>query len=137
MAVVKWAAPGTRSANLAGAVLNSLANGSESAVIIFDNSTARDLYAALTLKLGSITPAGGGAVTVRGTVGDGVDVADRVGGDIYAPPILQGAGAKTIIIPMVRLYPMQMRFSFLNQSGVTFAATGNELYLSRYGEEVG
>ena len=58
MSVAKWASPGSRSSNLAGAALNSLANGSESAFIAYNNSTARDLYAAVTVKLGSLNAQG-------------------------------------------------------------------------------
>jgi hypothetical protein len=49
MAVAKWAAPSTRSSNILSTVANSLANESESAVVTYDNSTNRDLYALFTL----------------------------------------------------------------------------------------
>jgi hypothetical protein len=57
MAVAKWATPSARGSNIASTNLNSLANGSESTAVTYDNSTARDLYGIITIKLGSITPA--------------------------------------------------------------------------------
>lgn len=136
MAVAKWAAPGTRSSNFAGTTLNSLANGSESAVVTYDNSTNRNLYGAVTLKLGSITPASGGSVTLRVTMSDGTDTADKAGGDLYTSVLLSGASAKVVIWPMVRIYPFSLRFSLINNSGVTLNAGSNELYVTPYNEDV-
>jgi len=136
MAVAKWAAPSTRSANLAGTTLNSLANAGESTAVTYDNSANRDLYGLVTIKLGSITPATGGSVAVRVTLNDGTDTADRVGGDLYVVPLLAGAGAKVAVLNMVRLYPYSMRFSLVNNAGVALAASGNELYVSPWNEDV-
>jgi hypothetical protein len=136
MAVAKWAAPGTRSSNFAGTTLNSLANGSESAVVTYDNSSNRNLYGAVTLKLGSITPSAGGYVTLRVTLSDGTDTADKAAGDIYSATLLSGASAKVVIFPMVRIYPFSLRLSVVNSSGATFAASGNELYVTPYNEDV-
>ncbi|MFN5191091.1 MAG: hypothetical protein ACK5DL_08160, partial [Burkholderiales bacterium] len=111
MAVAKWAAPSARSSNLAGTTLNSLANAGESAVVTYDNSTNRDLYGSVTIKLGSITPATGGSITLRVTLNDGTDTADRIGGDLYVVPLTSGASAKVAVINMVRLYPYSMRLS--------------------------
>ena len=136
MAVAKWAAPGTRSSNFAGTTLNSLANGSESAVVTYDNSSNRNLYGAVTIKLGSITPSGGGSVTLRVTMSDGTDTADKAAGDFYTAQLLSGASAKVIILPMVRIYPFSLRFSLINNSGVTLASSGNEIYVTPYNEDV-
>jgi hypothetical protein len=136
MAVAKWAAPSTRSSNLAGTALNSLANGSASALISYDNSTARDLYAAVTIKLGSITPAAGGSITLRVLAGDGTDVPDAVQLDTYTVPLTSGAGAKVAIIPLVRLYPFPLRLAVVNNAGVALAASSNELYCTPYNEDV-
>ena len=136
MAVAKWAAPSTRSANLAGTTLNSLANAGESTAVTYDNSANRDLYGLVTIKLGSITPATGGSVAVRVTLNDGTDTADRVGGDLYVVPLLAGAGAKVAVLNMVRLYPYSMRFSLVNNAGVALAASGNELYVRPWNEDV-
>ena len=105
MAVAKWATPGARSSNLAGTTFNSLANGSAGAAITYDNSTNRDLYAIVTVKLGSLTPTTGGSITLRIYAGDGTDMPDLNGGpfDSYVAPLTTTAGAKAAIIPMVRL----------------------------------
>ena len=136
MAVAKWAAPGSRSSNFAGTTLNSLANGSESAVVTYDNSSNRNLYGAVTIKLGSITPSTGGSVTLRVTVSDGTDTADKAAGDLYTAQLLSGASAKVIVLPMVRIYPFSLRFSLINNSGVTLNASSNEMYVTAYNEDV-
>lgn len=137
MAVAKWATPSARSSNLAGATLNSLGNGSETATAItYDNSTNRDLYGVVTIKLGSITPTTGGSITLRATLSDGTDVADRIGGDLYVIPLTSGASAKVAVFNMVRLYPFSMRFNVINNAGVNFAASGNEIYVTPWNEDV-
>ena len=136
MAVAKWAAPSARSSNIAGTTLNSLASGGESTVVTYDNSAALDLYSVVTIKLGSITPATGGSITLRVTLSDGTDTADRIGGDLYVVPLTSGASAKVAVVNMVRLYPYSMRFSVVNSAGVALAATGNELYVRPWNEDV-
>ncbi len=136
MAIAKWATPSTRSSNILSTVLNSLANGSETATVTYDNSTNRDLYAVITIKLGSITPSTGGSITLRVTLSDGTDTADKIGGDLYTVPLTSGASAKVAVLNMVRLYPYSLRFSIINNSGVTTAATGNELYVRPWNEDV-
>jgi hypothetical protein len=131
MAVAKWASPGSRSTNLAGTTFNTLANGTAGSAISYDNSTARDLYAAITVKLGSLTPATGGSVTLRVYAGDGTDTPDLNGGpfDSYVAPLTTTAGAKVAIIPMVRLYPFPVTLQVVNNAGISTAASGNELYV--------
>lgn len=136
MAVAKWAAPSTRSSNFASTTLNSITNTSESAVVTYDNSTNRNLYGAVTIKLGSITPSSGGSISLRVTVNDGTDTADKAAGDIYTAQLLSGASAKIVVLPMVRIYPFSLRFSVINNSGVTFASSGNEMYVTPYNEDV-
>lgn len=136
MAIAKWATPSARSSNFAGTTLNSLANGSESAVVTYDNSTNRDLYGVVTIKLGSITPSTGGSITLRVTLNDGTDAADRIGGDLYVIPLTSGASAKVAVLNMVRLYPFSMRFNVINNTGVNLAASGNELYVRPWNEDV-
>jgi hypothetical protein len=136
MAVAKWTALGTRSSNFAGTTLNTLANGSESATVTYDNSANKNLYGMLTLKLGSITPAAGGSMTLRITINDGTDTADKIGGDINTVSLISGAGAKIAIFPFIRLYPCSMRISLINSSGVTLNASGNEIYITPYNEDV-
>ena len=136
MAIAKWAAPSARSSNFAGTTLNSLPNAGESAVVTYDNSTNRDLYGVVTVKLGSIAPAAGGSITVRATLNDGTDTADRIGGDLYVVPLTSGASAKVAVINMIRLYPYSMRFSVVNNTNTAFAASGNELYVRPWNEDV-
>ena len=136
MAIAKWATPSARSSNLAGTTLNSLTNGSESAVVAYDNSTNRDLYGVVTIKLGSITPSTGGSITLRVTLNDGTDTADRIGGDLYVIPLTSGASAKVAVVNMVRLYPFSTRLSVVNNAGVSLAASGNELYVRPWNEDV-
>ena len=131
----QWATPRTRSSNFAGTTLNSLANAGESAVVTYDNSTNRDLYGTVVVKLGSITPTTGGSITLRITLNDGTDTADNVGGDLYVIPLTSGASAKIAVFNMVRLYPYSLRFSIINDSGVTLAASGNEIYVRSWDEE--
>ena len=136
MAVAKWAAPSARSSDFAGTTLNSLANGSESNVVTYDNSANFDLYGIVTIKLGSITPSTGGSITLRVTLNDGTDTADRIGGDLYVIPLTSGASAKVAVVNMVRLYPFSMRLSVINNAGVSLAASGNELYVRPWNEGV-
>lgn len=136
MAVAKWATPGSRSSNFAGTTLNSLASGSESAVVTYDNSTNRNLYGTVTIKLGSITPSTGGSITLRVTLSDGTDTADKAAGDYYTAVLASGASAKVVILPMVRIYPYSLRFSLVNNSGVTLASSGNEIYVTPFNEDV-
>ena len=136
MAIAKWAAPSTRSSNFAGTTLNSLANAGESSVVTYDNSTNRDPQGTVTIKLGSITPSTGGSITLRVTLNDGTDTADRIGGDLYVVPLTSGASAKVAVINMVRLYPYSMRLSVVNNAGVALAASGNELYVRPWNEDI-
>lgn len=138
MATAKWSAYETRSSNLASTTLNSLANGSESTTVTYDNSTSRHLYGSIAIKLGSITPSSssGGSITLRVTINDGTDTSDKIGGDLYTIPLTSGASAKVNIIPMVRLYPASLRFSIINNAGVTLNASGNELYVRPFNEDV-
>lgn len=132
--VFQYSAPTSRGSNLAGTTLNSLANGSESGDITVDNSTNRYLYALVTLKLGSINPSSGASVQLRVRASDGVDVPDKIGGELYPFLITSGSSAKIQTI-LIALRPFSLRFSFVNNTGVALAGSGNEVYASFYGEE--
>jgi hypothetical protein len=136
MSIAKWATPSTRSANFASTTLNSLANAGESTAVTYDNSSNKDLYGLVTIKLGSITPSTGGSITIRVTLNDGTDTADRIGGDLYTIPLTSGASAKVAVFNMIRLYPYSMRISVVNNAGVTLAASGNELYITPWNEDI-
>ena len=136
MSLAKWATPSTRSSNFASTTLNSLGNGSESTAVTYDNSSNKDLYGLVTIKLGSITPSTGGSITVRVTLNDGTDTANRIGGDLYTIPLTSGASAKISMVNMVRLYPFSMRISVINNSGVSLNASNNELYVTPFNEDI-
>lgn len=138
MAVAKWASPSARSSNIAGTTFNSLANGSAGTAITYDNSTNRDLYSIVTVKLGSLTPTAGGSITLRVYAGDGTDTPDLNAGsfDVYTAALTTTAGAKVVTFPMVRLYPFSCTLQIVNNAGVSTAASGNELYVRPFNEEV-
>jgi hypothetical protein len=138
MSVAKWAAPSSRSSNLAGTALNSLANGSESAFIAYNNSTTRDLYATVTLKLGSLNAVAGGSVSLRVYAGDGTDTPDRGAGsfDTYIEGLVTGTSAKVVVFRMVRLYPFPCQLTIVNNAGNSTPASGNELYVRAFNEDV-
>lgn len=136
MAVAKWSTT-VAASNIAGTALNSLANGSTSSVMTYDNSTNRNLYARLTLDLGSFTPATGGSVTIR-YVGRYSGTAEDItaGLESYTLPLTTTTSAKKVIFEMVRLYPFSDGFVVVNNSGSTFAATGNTLNVEAFSEDV-
>ena len=140
MAVAKWSTPSTRSTNLAGTTFNTLANGTAGSAITYDNSTLRDLYAAVTVKLGSLAvPAAGNSITLRVYAGDGTDTPDINSGsfDTYVATLTNGTSAKVVTFPMVRLYPFSsVMLQIVNNAGVSTAASGNELYIRTYNEDV-
>jgi hypothetical protein len=137
MAVAKWNTPSAEGSNIAGTALDSVANGSASSAITYDNSTNLDLYGRVRVELGSITPVTGGSITLRVYNSAGSNVEDfGGGGDAYTVPLTTSAGAKRAIFPMVRLYPWSLRFVITNSAGVTLAATGNQLFVTPFAEAV-
>lgn len=146
MAIAKWTTPGAISTNIAGTTLNSptITTGSESGLITYDNSegatapAGKNLYAAVTLKLNTFSPAVGGAVSLRVLMSDGTNVASaEAGGDIYTQQVKSGTSVtRNVIFPMVRIYPFSLRFSIINNSGASLATSGNELYVRPYNEDV-
>lgn len=142
MATAKWATPSAQGANIASTTLDSLANGSTSSFVTYDNSTNLDLYANVEIDLGSITPSTGGSITLRvfATANAGGSVPDNTGsvggGDVYTVPLTTSASAKVAIIPMVRLYPFSMRLCVTNNAGVALAASGNALKVQPFNESV-
>lgn len=129
----KWATPSAESSNLAGTALNSLANGTTSARIGYDNSTAKDTLAKVTVELGSITPGTDGMIFLRtlhrrGTAdGDITEVLRS-----YPYVLSSGAGAKRAVWEEVELHPFDMGFVVTNRSGTTLASSGNGLWVQPY-----
>jgi hypothetical protein len=138
MAVVKWSTPSTRSSNLAGTTFNTLANGSAGSAISLDLSSVKDPHGIVTVKLGSLTPTTGGSITLRVYCGDGTDTPDLNGGsfDSYTEGLTTTTGPKVVIFKMIRVYPFPCIFQIVNNAGVSTAASGNELYVRTYSEEV-
>ena len=137
MATAKFATPSSLTSSLVTTELDSLANAGESALFTYDNSSNLDLYASVTIKLGSITPSTGGSITLKVYGNDGTNVSDKTGGgDSYVLALSSGASAKIVIAPMVRLYPFSLRFTVTNNSGVTFNAADNDVYVRAYNESV-
>lgn len=137
MATAKWTTPAALSSNLVSTELNSLANGSESAVVTYDNSTNKDLYGSVTVLLGSLTPAAGGSISLRVYMSDGTNVEDKSGsGDVYTKALTTTTSAKVVVFPMVRIYPFSLRFSIVNNAGVSLASSGNGVYIRPYNEDI-
>lgn len=136
MAIARWGTPNTES-QIDSGVLNSLANGSTSARMGYDNSTLRDLYARIVVELGSLTPAAGGSITLRVLNRRGSNDEDVTAGlDSYTMPLTTPTGAKRVIFPMVTLYPFVMGFVIQNNAGVALAASGNGVFIQGFDEEV-
>lgn len=142
MAVAKWNTPSAQGSNIASTTLDSLSNGSTSSFITYDNSTNLDLYANVSIALGSLTPSSGGSITLRvfSTAGSGPDVPDATGsvggGDAYTVPLTTSTGAKQVVIPMIRLYPVSMRLCVTNNAGVSLASSSNSLKVQPWNESV-
>lgn len=137
---ITWSALGTRSSNFAGVTLDSLASSATSALVTYDNSTDKALYGMVEIQLGSFTSVSPPAITLRAypTANAAAVVPDAtgtaVGGDPYVVPITTGASAKVIVIPMIRLYPVSMRFQITNNAGAAFAASGNSIIITPFNE---
>lgn len=141
MPTAKWSTPGTASNNLAGTALDGLAAAATSAFLTgYANGTALDLYAGLLINLGSIAPTSGATITVRvftsvnGTAPD--NTASLGGGDAYTVPLTTTTSAKTVVVPMVRLYPGTIYLAVTNNSGVALSSTAgsNTVVLVPYDE---
>lgn len=132
-------ARGTTSSNLAGTTLNSLANAGESDLVLYNNST-NDAFAIVTVELGSITPSAGGNIRLHQYFdgGSAGTTAPDKNGQGSAPPqpqtLLAGASAKRATF-LVGLVPGEQSFSVLNNSGVSFAASGNAIYVQPFNGE--
>jgi len=128
---------GSASGNIASTTLDSKANGSESTVVTYDNSTNKNLYGEVKVKLGSITPTTGGSITLRIAVNDGTDSADATTSALtYTLPLTTGASAKIVIFENVFLPGRSLRLSVTNNSGTTTAGSGNEMHVAPYTERI-
>lgn len=137
MSTANWSSLGSEGSNIASTALDSLANGSDSTGITLDNTSAKALYAAVRVELGSINPASGGSITLRVYNSVGGNVEDFGGGGVESQtkPLKSGSSAKRVIFN-VRLLPMSHRLVITNNAGVTLAASGNAVYVSLFNEEI-
>lgn len=139
MAKATWSAPGTVSGNLnSGGQADGLATGSTSAFLTtYANGTNLDLYASVAVSLASITPTAGGSITLRVFSGQGSTAPDNTasvgGGDAYTQVLTTSASAKTVVFPLVRLYPQNCYFALTNSAGVTLG-TGNTVVVQPFDE---
>lgn len=139
MATATYSALGTSSGNIASTVLDSLANGSSSSAITYDNSTNLNLYAAIAIELGSFTSTAGASITVSIYAVAASVTPDLTGGAQarqYTVPLTVGASAKAVVIPRVELFPFSCRVVVTNNSGAALASSGNTLAVVPYGEEI-
>jgi hypothetical protein len=140
MATAKWATPSAVGSNIAGATLDSLANGATSGFVEHDNSSLLDLYASIEVDLGSFTSTADASITLRVFVSHGTSDPDNTGsvrgGEPYTQVLTVGASAKKVIFPMVRLYPSPCQLCITNNSGAAFAASGNSIKVRPYNESV-
>lgn len=136
MGIVRWAPPEARSSNIAGTALNALGANAESPFIPYDNSLNRNLYAAVTVRLGSINPGAGGSITLSVYAGDGTDTPDRLGSAIesYSSQLTSNSSSKVAIFQMVRLSPFLCYFTVSVNVGT--AALNNQFYVRPYNNEL-
>jgi hypothetical protein len=136
MAIAKWTAFATETANLAGTTLDSRATGTTTFVADLNNTTDRALYASLWADFGSITPAAGGSVTLS---------LRRKRGSAYAEnPCEQvtsgvtGTGARVVALEFAMRLPGPGIYGlyWTNNLGVSSAASGNALYRSNFNEDI-
>jgi hypothetical protein len=139
MATAQWAARGSVTTLSISTTLNSLANGAESDLVEYDNGTALDLYAIVTVALGSFTPGSSPSVGIRHYYAGGsagTTQPDKSGdGDLYVRAITTGAGAKTTTF-RVQLVPGKNYFSVVNLTNAAFASSGHNVYVQPFNESV-
>ncbi|MCA3448738.1 MAG: hypothetical protein INF93_18870 [Rhodobacter sp.] len=137
MAVAKWAAFQTESANLAGTALDNRANSNLPAFVVdIDNTGDRDLYASFWIEFGTIGPTAPGFVTLS---------LRRKRGSVYAEnpceqviSAVTGTGARVFALEFLMRLPGPGVYGlyFTNNLGISTAASGNALYRSDFNEDV-
>lgn len=137
MSKVKWIIPSTRTI-ISNSSWVSLLAGSESTVTQIDNTLNAYMYGEIMIQLSAATTfTNGSTVILRVNFGDGTDVADAgVGGDLYPVRLLGGASSSISVIPMVRLYPLIMRFSLINNTSSTLGSGTNTGNMRMYNEDI-
>lgn len=116
--------------------LNSVANGSRAdGTTDFANGTDLDIWADVSLVLGSLTPGTGGFVELhlRPLLHDATNYADVTPATLAAAaPLSSGASAKYTLWTGLLLPPGTFRFSVVNRAGVAFGGSGNALQARTY-----
>ena len=137
MAVAKWSAFGSESANLAGTALDSKANGTTTFVADIDNSTYRDLYASFWAAFGSITPGPGGSVTLSLRRKRGSAYAENPCEQVTSA-ITGGTTPRAFALEFAMRLPGPGVYGlyFTNNLGPSTAASGNSLFQIDFNEDV-
>ena len=136
MAVAKWTAFATESANLAGTALDSKANATTTFVVDIDNSSDRDLYASFFAIFGSITPSAGGSVTLSLRRKRASDYAENPCEQLTSGVTATGPRAFALEFAMRLPGPGVYGLYFTNTLGVSTAASGNSLFRVDFNEDV-
>ena len=122
--------------------LNSLASGSATAASsAVDNTTTRYQLCDDEMVLGSINPSGSPYVEIhflKEIVSDGsTTFEDRTLGTLVGIiPVTTGSSAKNGSVKRVPLPDGDFKVVAVNQTGQTLAASGNSMYLHRFGENL-
>lgn len=135
--VIKWYNPNTK-VPLNAQGLNGLEQGGRSDLIVYYN-TLQLQYAMLTVQLGEIeVPDDYRQVNVFRQFGDGSFMGENqlVGMNEIQLNLSAGTGIKTLVYPKIELPLVSVGFVLENQSGTTLAMTGNQIWITPYGEQV-
>lgn len=141
MATSKWKAAESESSNIAGTALNSLATATASGILAdIANGTGKDLNVRFWIVLGSAAFTGGTIqvrlVPKRSSTYTTRDASTFMG-ESASVPIPTGTAAKDLSTDAMRLNgPFTFGVEIVNNSGVTLASSGNEVYYQVWDEEV-
>lgn len=144
-AILWQSSPTSRSTGLT-TELNSLANGSASAVgSAFDNTTNSDQYAAADIVLASLNPTAGAYLALFLVQSlDGTNYEDPATTStnpgyhqlVATVSVTTGSAAKRIMTPVFRIPPGKWKLVLKNATGVALAASGNTVTLYTDNDEV-
>lgn len=140
MTTQKWVAPEAIATALT-TELNSLANGSQSAVSsAIDNATDLYQYMELELVLASLIPTGSPYCLVYLVKQiDGTNYEDLTTSAshlvIASLPMSTATAAKRIIVANILIPPVAFKLAVQNQAGPALAAAANTLKYRRYNEQ--
>lgn len=140
MATAKWKAAESESSNIAGTALNSLATATASGILAdIANGTGKNLNVRVWIILGSAAFTGG-SVAVRLVDKRSSSYVDRNAtvftGEQAFISMPTGTAAKLLLCTMRLPGPFTVGIEIVNNTGVTFASSGNEVYYQVWDEEV-